>query len=112
MERGSLEELRHVQADLARVERARDEAIFRAHRCGNSLRAIADETRMSHEAVRAIVARVRIWAEREDQLLAELDGAPLALSVDGMIRSERQLRRRREHLDRLLTVNPVDREGT
>jgi lambda repressor-like predicted transcriptional regulator len=57
--------LRRAGQAFSAVERRRGEAIYRAHKGGMSLRAIARETDLSHETVRGIIARIERWVEVE-----------------------------------------------
>ena len=100
-------ELRRAATAAERAERKRDDEIYRAFNAGNSLRAIAAEVSMSHEAVRAIVLRVNAWARSEEKILAQTKTHDSA-TVGGRAAAERKWLKRREHLDWLTFVKGSD----
>jgi hypothetical protein len=106
----TLKELEVARKELGRVERRRDEAIYRAHLAGNSLRVIAYTTRLSHETVRTIVERMQEWVRFETDLLAKIEGGGAAgMGIDSVMRAEANHKRRSEHLRKLLNVKIPDR---
>ena len=102
-----MRELRKATAAAERAEGKRDEEIYRAFNAGNSLRAIAVEAGMSHEAVRAIVLRVGAWARSEEKILTQTK-THYSTTDAGRAAAERKWLGRRKHLDWVTFVKDSD----
>jgi hypothetical protein len=80
-------------------------AMLAAHEAGSSLRTIAIETAMSHEKVRAMIARERRRIGHVEKMIERMTTGGYGLSLDAKLRSEATARR----LKRSLPVKNSDR---